>query len=105
LKHAAVRAGLGRMGKNTLLVNDRLGNMLWLGAILIDQELAEDALANYDACIEVAGFVWMLAQHKLWMELRLSNASAAAYRRNIPKAGVGYTPVTYVAKYAHIIRG
>jgi hypothetical protein len=27
LKHAAVLAGRGMMGKNTLLVNDRFGNM------------------------------------------------------------------------------
>lgn len=51
LKHAAVRAGLGQMGKNTLLMNDRLGNMLWLGAVLLDQELAPDELAEYQACI------------------------------------------------------
>lgn len=50
LKHAAVRAGLGRMGKNTLLVNDRLGNLLCLGAILVDRELAADPLAEYWTC-------------------------------------------------------
>lgn len=50
LKHAAVRAGLGRMGKNTLLVNERFGNMLWLGAVLVDVELTGDELAAYEVC-------------------------------------------------------
>jgi epoxyqueuosine reductase QueG len=39
------------MGKNTLLINDQLGNMLWLGAVLSDKELVPDLLANYQACI------------------------------------------------------
>lgn len=51
LKHAAVRAGLGQIGKNTLLVNDQLGNMLWLGAVLLDKELEPDLMANYQTCI------------------------------------------------------
>jgi epoxyqueuosine reductase QueG len=50
LKHAAVRAGLGVMGKNTLLVNDRLGNMLWLGAVLVGAPLDADPLAGYRPC-------------------------------------------------------
>lgn len=50
LKHAAVRAGLGHMGKNTLLVNDKFGNMLWLGAVLLNQELEPDPLAGYRTC-------------------------------------------------------
>lgn len=50
LKHAAVLAGLGKMGKNTLLVNDRYGNMLWLGAVLTTAELEPDPLAAYDVC-------------------------------------------------------
>jgi len=51
LKHAAVRAGLGHMGKNTLLINDQLGNMIWLGAVLIDKELEPDLMATYQVCI------------------------------------------------------
>ncbi len=51
LKHAAVRAGLGQMGKNTLLVNDQLGNMLWLGAVLLDKELEPDQMAIYQTCM------------------------------------------------------
>lgn len=50
LKHAAVLAGLGVMGKNTLLVNDRYGNMIWLGAVLVSEPLEADALADYEAC-------------------------------------------------------
>lgn len=50
LKHAAVRAGLGKLGKNTLLVNERLGNLLLLGAVLTDAGLPSDPPAAYDVC-------------------------------------------------------
>jgi epoxyqueuosine reductase len=50
LKHAAVLAGLGAMGKNTLLINERYGNMVWLGALLLSVELEPDPLATYNAC-------------------------------------------------------
>jgi epoxyqueuosine reductase len=52
LKHAAELAGLGRIGKNTLLVNDRFGNMIWLGAVITDAPLEPDPLAVYEACHE-----------------------------------------------------
>lgn len=52
LKHAAVLAGLGKIGKNTLLVNKTYGNMIWLGAILIDIKLEPDDIADYETCPE-----------------------------------------------------
>ncbi len=50
-KHAAVLAGLGRIGRNTLFVNERLGNMVWLASVLTEAELKPDPLADYEACI------------------------------------------------------
>ncbi len=50
LKHAAVLAGLGQIGKNTLLVNERFGNMLWLGAVLVDTAYEADPVATYQTC-------------------------------------------------------
>jgi epoxyqueuosine reductase len=47
LKHAAVLAGLGVMGTNTLLTNDRFGNRVALGALLLGIEAAGDAIAGY----------------------------------------------------------
>lgn len=51
LKHAAELAGMGKIGKNTLLVNDRYGNMIWLSAVLTSAELEADPLAAYEPCI------------------------------------------------------
>jgi epoxyqueuosine reductase QueG len=50
LKHAGVLAGLGILGKNTLLMNERFGNMIWLGAILVSIDLEPDPIASYEGC-------------------------------------------------------
>lgn len=51
LKHAGQLAGLGVIGKNTLLINDKYGNMIWLGAILVPIDLEPDPIASYESCI------------------------------------------------------
>lgn len=55
LKHAAVLAGLGTLGKNTLLINDKFGNMVWIGAVLVSTKLNEDPLASYQGCADDCG--------------------------------------------------
>ncbi len=54
LKHAGELAGIGVIGKNTLLVNKDLGNMMYLGALLIDKEVEGDKVITekycYDKC-------------------------------------------------------
>lgn len=52
LKHAGRLAGLGTMGKNTLLTNSEFGNRICLGAALLDVELPGDAMADYRLCDE-----------------------------------------------------
>ena len=51
-KHCAVLAGLGRIGKNTLLITPEYGNMVWLSAILIDAELTADPVLADSPCPE-----------------------------------------------------
>ncbi len=46
LKHAAALAGLGQLGKNTLLINKKHGNMLTLGALLTNLDLKSDPLSQ-----------------------------------------------------------
>lgn len=58
LKHAGQLAGLGRIGKNTLLAGKKYGNRLWLGAVITDMVLEPDTMAeklcpeNCRICIE-----------------------------------------------------
>ncbi len=51
MKHAAVAAGLGTLGKNTLLLNEKFGNLLTLGALLTDLDLPSDPRAS-SICLE-----------------------------------------------------
>lgn len=49
-KHCAVKAGLGRIGRNTLLVTPEYGNMVWLSVILLDIELESDRVLEGSPC-------------------------------------------------------
>lgn len=51
MRHAGYLAGLGKLGKNTLLINKDYGNMIQVGAALLDVELDEDPLADYESCL------------------------------------------------------
>ena len=50
LRHAAVQAGLGSLGKNTLFLSKRYGNMVNLSAILTNLELPPDTISE-EICI------------------------------------------------------
>ncbi len=52
LKHAGYLAGLGILGKNTLLTNNKLGNRITLGALLLNVSLKGDPIAKYRICKE-----------------------------------------------------
>jgi len=47
LKHAAVAAGLGKMGKNTLLIHPGEGNILRLGGLITTMELPADGPGEF----------------------------------------------------------
>jgi len=49
-KHSAVAAGLGRIGKNTLLVTPEYGNMVWLNVMLTDVTLDPDEILLGNPC-------------------------------------------------------
>lgn len=50
LKHAGYLAGLGIIGKNSLLCNERFGNLIKLGAVLVNAAFEQDAPACDDVC-------------------------------------------------------
>ena len=51
-KHSAVLAGLGRIGRNTLLITPEYGNMVWICAIVCDAQLESDPLLKPYPCPE-----------------------------------------------------
>ncbi|MEW6555360.1 MAG: epoxyqueuosine reductase [Actinomycetota bacterium] len=50
MRHAGMLAGLGVLGRNTLLINESYGNMVQIGALLVDLELEGDPIAGYEGC-------------------------------------------------------
>ena len=49
LKHSAVLAGMGYIGKNSLLITPEFGNMVWLNGVLTNIELEADNIIT-DKC-------------------------------------------------------
>lgn len=50
LKHLGYKAGLGHIGKNSLLCNDKYGNLIKLGALITDAALIADPLMDGKLC-------------------------------------------------------
>lgn len=50
MRHAAYNAGLGILGRNTLMINRDMGNLVYIGAILVDVAITPDPLAEDFAC-------------------------------------------------------
>ena len=52
LKHAAHLVGLGVIGRNTLLVNRKFGNLIRLSAIITNVQLDSDPIENFEFCTD-----------------------------------------------------
>jgi epoxyqueuosine reductase len=50
MRHAAYLAGLGFLGRNTLLINEDLGNMSYIGSVLTGAEFDPDPLTENFKC-------------------------------------------------------
>ncbi len=50
LRHAGYLAGLGKLGRNNLLINKDYGSMIQIGALLTDVIFESDPLAEYEVC-------------------------------------------------------
>lgn len=62
-KHAAQAAGLGVIGRNTLLITPRFGNMVWLDAAVCALPLEPDPMLEVDYCSACARCVEVCPVH------------------------------------------
>ncbi|MEF2879958.1 MAG: epoxyqueuosine reductase [Blautia sp.] len=75
IKHAAQAAGLGTIGRHSLLITPEFGSMIWLGAVLCEEELEPDKLGrkicdDCNLCVNVCPINALeeteIAQQKCW---------------------------------------
>jgi epoxyqueuosine reductase QueG len=50
LRHAGYLAGLGKLGRNNLLINNKYGSMIQVGALLVSEQYEPDPFAEYEVC-------------------------------------------------------
>jgi len=50
LRHVGYFAGLGKLGRNNLLINKDYGSMIQIGALLTETKFESDPLADYEVC-------------------------------------------------------
>ena len=50
LRHVGYLAGLGKLGRNNLLINKNYGNMIQIGALLTNEIFESDLFADYEVC-------------------------------------------------------
>ena len=79
-KHAAQAAGLGVIGRNTLLITPEYGNMIWLSAVVCELPLAPDPVMEADYCSDCHLCVEACPVHAVGEpELKQSDCSAYAF--------------------------
>ena len=81
LKHMAQAAGIGTIGRNTLLITPQYGSLVWLGGVLTEMEISPDPLlpavcTNCGLCVKSCP-VHALDGELLDQETCYSHASAA----------------------------
>ena len=74
-KHAAQAAGLGTIGRHSLLITPEFGSMVWLGTVLCEQgfepdEMKEPLCNNCKLCVEICPVnaleKWEIKQQSCW---------------------------------------
>jgi epoxyqueuosine reductase len=97
LRHAGYFAGLGVLGKNTLLINEKYGNMIQIGAVLVDIQLESDPIATYTACSAECGLCIDLCPQKALDGLTVEQKLCRPLSNFVTEKG-------YILKKCHLCR-
>lgn len=88
MRHAAVLAGIGSMGKNNLIINQKYGNMINIGAVLTNLNLESDPLSE-ELCISGCRLCLDSCPQKALNGVTVSQKLCRAFTYSSNKRGFG----------------
>ena len=88
LKHLGYKAGLGYIGRNTLLCNEKYGNLIRLGAIVTNAALSPDKIPEGEMCPETCNLCTTSCPVGAIDNYRVSQKICRPYSEVINKRGV-----------------
>lgn len=100
LKHLGFKAGLGYIGRNSLLCNESYGNLIKLGAVITDAVLVPDKISEGDMCPDTCNLCELSCPVGAIENLKVNQKKCRQYSEIVNKRGAEIYTCSNAEKYA-----